>query len=77
MTAEPPRPESTQAAARPRELWPAATLGTMMLLILVLSVHLVVVSARLGPADTQGTYADGAGTGVVATLGVARIATGE
>ncbi len=72
MNAELSRPESTEAPARPRELWPAATLATMMLLILVLSVHLVVVSARLGAGDAAETYSDGSGP--LATLSVARVA---
>lgn len=74
MNAELPSPATIEATARPRELWPAATLGTMMLLIVLLGVHLVVISARLGAA-TDETYADG--TGVVATLSVAGIATGS
>ncbi|MDQ2671124.1 MAG: hypothetical protein M3Y31_10870 [Gemmatimonadota bacterium] len=44
----------------------------MMLLILVLSVHLVVVSARLGAGDAAETYSDGSGP--LATLSVARVA---
>lgn len=71
MNSELPRTAEIATAARPRELWPAATLGTMMLLILVLSVHLVVVSARMPGGDSADTYADG--TGAVATLGVARV----
>ena len=74
MNSESPRPADLEVTARPRELWPAATLGTMMLLILVLSVHLVVVSARMPMSDTTDTYADG--TGSVATLGVARVVVG-
>ena len=73
MNSELPRPAAIEASARPRELWPAATLGTMMLLILVLTVHLVVVSARVR-GDAAETYADG--TGSVATLGVARVVVG-
>lgn len=73
MNSELPRPAGIEAPARPRELWPAATLGTMMLLILVLTVHLVVVSARVR-GDAAATYADG--TGSVATLGVARVVVG-
>ena len=72
MNAEPLCLAGTEAPARPRELWPAATLGTMLLLILVLTVHLVVVSARLPVSDSPDTYADGSGP--VATLGVARVA---
>lgn len=74
MNSEPPRPTDLETPARPRELWPAATLGTMMLLILVLSVHLVVVSARMPGGDSVDTYADGAGS--VVTLGVARVVVG-
>jgi hypothetical protein len=73
MNSELPRSAAAEVPARPRELWPAATLGTMMLLILMLSVHLVVISARLPGTDAD-TYADG--TGSVATLGVARVAVG-
>lgn len=74
MNAEPSSPATPEASARPRELWPAATLGAMVLLILVLTVHLVVVSARLSGTDAAATYADG--TGSVATLGVARVVVG-
>lgn len=68
MNSELPRSTDTEVQARPRELWPAATLATMMLLIVVLSVHLVVVSARLPGTAAADTYADG--SGFVATLGV-------
>lgn len=74
MNVERPTPDSAEAPARPHELWPAATLGTMLLLILALSIHLVVVSARLHGTGGADTYADG--TGPVATLGVARMTGG-
>lgn len=73
MTVERPASEPAEAPPRPRELWPAATLGAMLLLILALSVHLVIVSARLHGTDVMDTYADGSGP--VATLGVARVTT--
>jgi hypothetical protein len=74
MNAELSRPDAHEAAVRPREHWPAWTLGTMMVLIVVLSVHLVAVSARAAETGTAETYADGSGT--IATLGLARIAVG-
>lgn len=63
-----------EAPARPREMWPAATLGSMLLLILLLSAHLLAVSADSASGAVADTYADG--TGSVATLGVVRVAVG-